>query len=139
MIRMRSARALAGGLTMIAVLAFATVAYAASIHKYSGKTSQNHPISFQTAHGYLTHLTFDITDKCPNGHLWKIHDYNFPKFRVKNGKFAQTFKAQVGKANAKIKGMVTVRQATGMLSETRFIAKEHHFCSGSAKFTIKRS
>ena len=45
---MRSARALAGGLTAIAVLAFATAAYAATIHKYSGKTSQNQTISFQT-------------------------------------------------------------------------------------------
>ena len=33
MIRMRSARALAGGLIVISVLAFATAAYAASVHK----------------------------------------------------------------------------------------------------------
>ncbi len=85
MIRMRSGRALAGGLTVILVLAFATAAYAASIHKYSGKTSQNQPISFQTAHGYLTHLQFHIIDKCPSGHRWNVRDYNFPKFRVKTG------------------------------------------------------
>jgi len=139
MIRMRSARALAGGLTAIAVLAFATAAYAATIHKYSGKTSQNQTISFQTAHGYLTHLQFRINDKCPSGHLWNIHDFKFPKFRVRHGAFNQTFKANTGKANAKIKGTLDAQKATGTISETRFIAKEHHYCSGSAKFSIKRS
>lgn len=139
MIRMRSARALAGGLIVISVLAFATAAYAASVHKYSGKTSQNQSISFQTAHGYLTHLEFRINDKCPSGHLWNIHDFNFPKFRVKQGAFKQTFKAKTGKANAKISGTVTDHKATGTISETRFIAKEHHYCSGSTKFSIKRS
>ena len=139
MIRMPGARALAGGLTAIAVLAFATTAFAAAIQKYSGKTSQNQPISFHTAHGYLTHLEFKINDKCPSGQLWNIHDFHFPKLRVKQGKFQQTFKANTGKANAKIKGTVTDRQATGTISETRFIAKEHHYCSGSARFSIKRS
>jgi hypothetical protein len=138
MIRTRSARALAGGLAVTLVLAFAAAAYAASVHKYSGKTSQKQPISFQTAHGYLTHLQFKINDKCPNGHLWSIHDFNFPKFRVRHGGFKQTFKAKAGRAKATIKGTVTDHQATGTITERRFIAKEHHFCSGSAKFTIGR-
>jgi hypothetical protein len=138
MIRMRSGRALAGGLTVILVFAFATGAYAASIHKYSGKTSQNQPISLQTAHGYLTHLQFQINDKCPNGHLWKIHDFNFPKFRVKHGKFDQTFKAKTGVAKAQIKGTVTDHTATGTISETRHIAKEHANCSGKTTFSINR-
>lgn len=139
MIRMRSARALTGGLAVTLVLALATAAYAASIHKYSGKTSQNQPISFQTAHGYLTHLDFHINDKCPNGHLWNIHDYNFQKISVKQGKFKQTFKGTPAKAHATIQGTVTDHRATGKIDETHFIAKEHRYCSGSARFAIARS
>jgi hypothetical protein len=138
MIRMRSGRALAGGLTVILVLAFATAAYAASIHKYSGKTSQNQPISFKTAHGYLTHLQFHIIDKCPSGHRWNVRDYNFPKFRVRQGKFEQPFK-EAGVAKAQIKGTVTDHRASGTITETRHIAKEHANCSGKATFSIERS
>jgi hypothetical protein len=139
MIRMRSARVLAGAVVVISVLAFATAGYAASIHKYSGKTSQNQPISFQTAHGYLTHLKFYITDKCPSGDRWRIHDFSFPKFRVRQGKFEQKFDAKHARAHATIKGTVTGHSATGTISERRFIAKEKHFCTGSAKFTIRRT
>jgi hypothetical protein len=137
--RTRSARALAGGLIVISVLAFATAAYAATVRTYSGKTSQHQSISFQTARGYLTHVQFYINDKCPSGHLWRIHDFNFPKIRVSDGHFSQKFKAKTGSAFAQIKGTVATRQAWGTISERRLIPQEHHICSGSAKFTIKRS
>ena len=42
-------------------------------------------------------------------------------------------------AKAQIKGTVTDHTATGTISETRHIAKEHANCSGKTTFSIKRS
>ena len=46
MIRKRSARALAGGLAVILLLAAASAAYAAVTGNFSGKTKQKQAISF---------------------------------------------------------------------------------------------
>jgi hypothetical protein len=137
MIPRRSERALAGGLTVVLVLVFAVGAYAAVTKRFSGKTSQHQSISFRTAHGYVTHLQFTILDKCPSGHIWQIHDYGFEKIHVnKFHRFRQRFRSTTGKATAIISGRVGRKRVTGALSEHRFIGREHHVCSGAAKFTV---
>ncbi len=137
MIRRRSERALAGGLTVVVVLVFAAGAYATVIKRFSGKTSQHQSISFRTAHGYVTHLQFTILDKCPSGHTWQIHDYGFEKIHInKFHRFRQRFSSKTGKATAIISGKVGRKRVTGTLTEQRFIAREHHVCNGAAKFTV---
>jgi hypothetical protein len=137
MIRRRSARAMAGGLIVVIALVVAAGAYAATIKRFSGKTSQHQSISLWTAHGYVTHLQFTIVDKCPSGHLWQVHDTGFEKIHVnKFHKFSQLFSAKTGKATARISGTVGTKRVTGKVTEHRFIGKEHHFCNGGAKFTV---
>jgi hypothetical protein len=137
MIRTRSARALAGGLIAVLVLVFAAGAYAAVIKRFSGNTSQHQSISFRTAHGYVTHLQFTILDKCPSGHIWRVHDSGFEKIHIdKFHKFSQLFSSKKGNATARISGKVARKKVTGKVTEHRFIGKEHHFCNGTAKFTV---
>jgi hypothetical protein len=138
MIRKRSARALAGGLIVTSLLVFATAALAATVRKFSGRTSQQQAITFQTAHGFLTHLQFHINDTCPSGHIWRVHDYNFPKIQIANSKFDQKFKSRKSKATAVVKGTFGANKASGTVTERRFIKSEHHYCSGSMKFTATR-
>jgi hypothetical protein len=138
MIRTRSARILAGGLVVVLLLISATAAYAAVVRKYKGKTAQHQVITLKVAHGFLTHLQFRINDKCPSGHIWRIHDFNFPKIKVRKGKFDQKFSSTTTKATAEVQGTVGTKKVTGKLSERRFISKEHHFCTGSATFTANR-
>lgn len=137
MIRTRSARALAGGLIVALGLVFATGAYAAVIKRFSGKTSQHLSISFQVAHGYVTHMQFRILDKCPSGHIWQIHDFGFERIHIgKSHKFNQLFSSQRSEATARISGKVSRKRVTGRLTERRFIGQEHHICNGSATFAL---
>jgi hypothetical protein len=139
MIRTRHKRALVGGLIVVLLLVSGSAAYAAGvIRKYSGKTSQHQPITFQTSHSFLTHLQFRINDKCPSGHIWRIHDFNFPKIHISKSHFDQKFVSTTSKASAEVKGKVGTKKVTGTVTERRFIKKEHHFCSGTAKFTASR-
>ena len=137
MIRTRSARALAGGLIVAVGIVFATGADAAVIKRFSGKTSQHQPISFQVAHGYVTHMEFKILDTCPNGHVWQIHDFGFEKIHInRSHAFNQLFSSKSSRATARISGKVSRKRVTGKITERRFIGKEHHFCNGSATFAL---
>jgi hypothetical protein len=134
MIRKRGARALAGGLIAIALLVSATTAFAAS-GKFSGKTSQQQMITFTISGGHVRHLQFHVYDTCPNGHVWRIHDFGFPAIEINNSKFDGRFKSKPRKASAEIKGTVKGKKITGKLTERRLIPREHQFCRGSATYT----
>ena len=49
--------------------------------------------------------------------------------------FGQTFASHNPSATATVSGKIGKKQITGALAMKRFIAKEHHFCRGSATFT----
>ena len=139
MFRKRSARALAGGLAVILLLVAASAAYAAVSGTFSGKTKQKLPISFHVGHGRVTGLDFHIRDKCPSGHVYAVHDFNFPAIKInKFHKFDQRFSNKGLNAEAEVKGTVFKRKVTGSVAEGRVIAKEHHFCSGSTTFSIRK-
>jgi hypothetical protein len=139
MIRKRSARALAGGLATILLLVAASAAYAAVSGHFSGKTKQKLAISFHVGNGRVTAMDFHIRDKCPSGHVYAVHDFNFPAIKInKFHKFDERFSNKVLNARAEIKGTVFKQKVTGSVAEGRVIAKEHHFCSGSTTFTVHK-
>jgi hypothetical protein len=81
-------------------------------------------------------LRFTIFIKCPSRHVWRIAASNFPPIKVEHGKFAQRFVAHDAKASATVKGQVARRRVRGTLSDRTFEPKEHHFCSGTARFDL---
>jgi hypothetical protein len=140
MIRKRSARALAGGLAVILLLAAASAAYAAVTGHFSGKTNQKQSISFDVAHGRVNNLDFHIKDTCPSGHVYAIHDFHFPSIKInKFHKFDQRFRSLTGpKAEVEITGTVFRRQVKGQLVEIRHINKERADCLGRTKYTVHK-
>jgi hypothetical protein len=112
-------------------------AISASRH-YRGKTSQHESISFVVSGGYLRRLDFRIDDRCPSGHLWRVHDFNFPRIKISRSRFDQRFRATDGKATAEIKGRASGTGVTGTLTDSSFIASEHRYCHGSATFRLSR-
>jgi hypothetical protein len=139
MIPTRSARALAGGLAAVFLLVSATAAYAAVTGTFSGQTGQKKSISLSVAHGYVTHLQFHINDTCPSGHVYSIHDFNFPKIKIdKFHKFDGKFTSTTSKAQVEITGTVSKQQVKGNVTETRFLNQEHHNCVGSSKYVAKK-
>jgi hypothetical protein len=139
MIRKRSARALAGGLTTILLLVAASAAYAAVSGHFSGKTNQQQSISFDVAHGKVTRLQFHIRDTCPSGHKYAIHDFNFPSIKINSKhKFDGRFKSTTTNAQVEITGTVFRKQVTGKLAEVRTISKEHAQCAGVTKYTVHK-
>jgi hypothetical protein len=46
------------------------------------------------------------------------------------------FSSKTSNAKATISGKVSRRKVTGTVSERRFIPREHHFCTGSANFSL---
>lgn len=139
MIRTRSARALAGGLVTVLLLVAASAAYAAVSGTFSGKTNQRQSISFHVAHGRVTHLQFHVKDTCPSGHVYAIHDFNFPAIKInKFHKFDGKFTSTTSKAEVEITGTVGARQVKGQLLEVRVISKENQTCRGKTKYTVHK-
>jgi hypothetical protein len=139
MIRKRSARALAGGLAVILLLVAASAAYAAVTGTFSGKTNQNQSISFHVANGRVTNLQFHIKDKCPSGHVYAIHDFNFPAIKINSKhKFDGRFKSTTTDAQVEITGTVFRKQVKGKVAEIRTISKEHARCAGVTKYTAHK-
>ncbi len=136
-VRRSSSWALAGGLVTTCLLAFATAAHSAS-GSYHGKTSQGESVSFELSGGYLRRLDFRIDDTCPNGHVWRIHDFNFPPIEVARGRFDQTFRSTDGRATAEVKGRALRRKVTGTLTDRSYIRREHRYCRGTATFRLHR-
>ena len=140
MIRKRSARALAGGLAVILLLAAASAAYAAVTGHFSGKTNQKQSISFDVAHGRVNNLDFHIRDTCPSGHKYAIHDFHFPPIKINSKhKFDGRFKSTTTDAKVEITGTVSNQQVKGKLAEVRTISKEHAQCAGVTKYTVHKS
>ena len=140
MIRKRSARALAGGLAVILLLAVASAAYAAVTGHFSGKTNQKQSISFDVAHGRVNNLDFHIRDTCPSGHKYAIHDFHFPPIKINSKhKFDGRFKSTTTDAKVEITGTVSNKQVMGKLAEVRTISKEHAQCAGVTKYTVHKS
>ena len=139
MIRKRSARALAGGLAVILLLAAASAAYAAVTGHFSGKTNQRQSISFDVSHGRVNNLDFHIRDTCPSGHKYAIHDFHFPAIKINSQhKFDGRFKSTSTDARVEITGTVFRKQVKGRLAEVRTIGKEHAQCAGVTKYTANK-
>jgi hypothetical protein len=134
MIRKRSARALAGGLVVVLLLLSGTAAYAAGVVKrFSGTTGQQEPISFRIAHGYLTHLQFNLTLTCRGGHQ-VTYGNAFPKFPVKHSKFDRRFVNKSFSGHAVVSGTVG-KKVTGKIRMSRSVRGHKGLCSGSTRFT----
>jgi len=134
---------LAGGLVAAlltaVVLLTAAAAYAATTAKqYRGKTSQHEPISFTISAGAMKKLSFWIDATCPSGHVYRIHDFNFPAIKITRAKFGQTFASPKPKATARIAGRVRAKSVTGTLTDRTMIKTEHHYCSGKATFKLPK-
>jgi hypothetical protein len=139
MIRKRSARALAGGLAVILLLAAASAAYAAVTGHFSGKTNQRQSISFDVAHGRVNNLDFHIKDTCPSGHVYAIHDFHFPQIKINSKhKFDGRFKSTTTDARVEITGTVFRKLVKGKLADVRTISKERARCAGVTKYTIHK-
>jgi hypothetical protein len=120
-----------------ALLAFAAAAESAA-NRYAGHTSQHESISFRLSGGYLRDLDFRIDDRCPSGHVWRIHDFNFPAIKLTRSRFDQKFRAVHGRASAEIRGRASGRRVTGRLVDRSYIKSEHDYCRGSASFRLSR-
>jgi hypothetical protein len=137
MIRKRSARALAGGLSIVFLLVLASTAYAVVTGSFSGKTGQRQSISFHVGHGKVTNLDFHIRDKCPSGHIYAIHDFHFPSIKIQtNHKFDGRFKSTSTDAQVEITGTVHSKQVKGKIAEIRTIKGEK--CAGLTKYTVNK-
>ncbi|HEY1509136.1 MAG TPA: hypothetical protein VGF93_09065 [Solirubrobacteraceae bacterium] len=139
MIRKRSARALAGGLIVALLLISASAAYAAVSGSFSGNTNQKQSISMRVGGGHVTKLQFHVKDTCPSGHVYMIHDFNFPSIKInKFHKFDAKFVSTTTKAQVEITGTVFKKQIKGKLAEVRFIKSEHHNCAGATRYTAHK-
>ena len=127
MIHKRSARALAGGLSIVFLLVAASSAYAFVTGRFGGNTGQKQSISFRVGQGKLTHLQFHIKDTCPSGHVYGIHDFNFPSININaSHKFDGRFKSTTTNAQVEITGTVRSKQVKGQT------------CAGKTKYTVRK-
>ncbi len=88
----------------------------------------------------MTNLQFHIKDNCPSGHVYAIHDFNFPPIKINSKhKFDAPFAAKTGpKAEVEITGTVGPKQVKGQLFELRHIPKENADCTGRTKYTVHK-
>ncbi|MGZ4197347.1 MAG: hypothetical protein ACXVFQ_13710 [Solirubrobacteraceae bacterium] len=137
MFRKRSARALAGGLSIVFLLVAASSAYAFVTGRFSGLTGQKQSISFHVGHGNVTNLEFHIKDTCPSGHVYGIHDFNFPSIKISaSHKFDGRFKSTTTNAQVEITGTVHSKQVKGQIIELRRIKGQT--CAGKARYTVRK-
>ena len=127
MIRTRSARALAGGLSIVFLLVVASTAWAVVTGSFSGKTGQKQSISFHVGHGKVTNLDFHIRDTCPSGHAYAIRDFNFPAIKInKSHKFDQAVpRRPTAESRGRDHRHRRPKQVKGTLFELRHIPKEN--------------
>jgi hypothetical protein len=137
MFRKRSARALAGGLSVGFLLVAASSAYAFVTGDFSGTTGQKQSISFHVGKGKVTRLQFHIKDTCPSGHVYAIHDFNFPAIKInKSRKFDGRFSSKTTNAQVEITGTVSSKQVKGQIIELRRIKGQT--CEGKARYTARK-
>jgi hypothetical protein len=124
----------------VAVLSLAGVAAAAegATGRYQGNTSQGRPISFSVSNGRLAGLQFSIDVICPSHRVWKVTAAVSAPVKIVDSRFDQTFNSQQPGAQgvATVKGSVRRSTVSGTLTMKRYIAKEHHYCSGTATFSV---
>jgi len=120
----------------LSLLTLTAVAYAAA--NYAGRTSQHAPISLTVSAGAVRKIHFTIYIKCPSGHKYAIAAKGFPAIKIANGKFAEKFVALHASATATIKGKVRPRRVTGSVFLRNYENPEHHFCSATARFDLRR-
>jgi len=135
-IRARQTCALFGAL-VTCLLLFAGVAYSASSAVYAGRTSQGNQISFSIASSYLRRLNFMINVRCPNGLVYRIHDYAFPAIPLIHSKVNESFTSSSPRATATVKAAVLHKSVTGALSDTTYV--KGRSCRGSATFSAHAS
>jgi hypothetical protein len=131
-------RTAASGLaTVVASLLVAGAASGASKVPYSGKTSQHESISFAISSGKLIGLALRIDIRCASHHVYRLPTSRFTAVPIKGARFDQKFKSPKPKATFTLKGQVGRKQVTGSIALREFVAKEHHFCSGAARFAAR--
>jgi hypothetical protein len=130
----RHAAALSCALIALSLVSSGAVASAAT--RYAGRTSQRAPITFTLSGGYLRDLRFTIYIRCPSRHIWRVAASDFPPIKVKRGLFAQKFVARDAKASATVRGRLGGRDVRGTVSDRTYEPREHHYCSGTARFDL---
>jgi hypothetical protein len=133
----RSRTAASGLAAIVALLVVAGAASGASKVAYSGKTSQHESISFAISSGKLIGLALRIDIRCPSHHRYRLPTSRFTAIPIKGAKFDQEFKSSKPKARFTLKGQVGPKQVTGSVALREFVAKEHHFCFGAARFAAR--
>jgi hypothetical protein len=131
-------RRLAAALAAMIVVLLATSAQAAPEGRYAGLTSQGRPVSLMISQGMVRNLKFVVDATCPSHHVWHVTASGFPPIRIDRSGFAETFSSTKPSATAKVKGSVRGKDVSGSLTIKRFVAREHHYCRGSATFSVHR-
>jgi hypothetical protein len=131
-------RTAASGLAAVAAsLLVAGAASGASKVPYSGKTSQHESISFAISSGKLTGLALRIDIRCPSHHMYRLPASGFTAVPIKGASFSQKFKSPKPRATFTLKGHVGRKKVKGSIALREFVAKEHHFCFGAARFAAR--
>ena len=139
MIKPRIAPARLGLLVGFLLLAVTTAADAAPTINYRGRTSQRRPISFAVTGHAVSYFQYRIDDRCPDGKLLFVRTRGFPGMKIKRGRFGGWFSAKAPqKATAIVEGTVNGKTITGSISDRTQNPKTRVFCTGKAKFDLKR-
>jgi hypothetical protein len=109
--------------------------------RYAGRTSQGEEISFRVARNHLNGVRLGINVVCPSRRVWKVTAVTSAPIKVVDGQFRQSFSSRRRGAagTITIKGKLGHGRAAGTVRIKRFIAPEHHYCSGTTSFSLRRS
>jgi hypothetical protein len=134
-----TSRVLGCGLVTATLLLLAVPgAVGASRRGIHGRTSQHLSISFSISGHALRRLDFRIDDRCPSGHVWRIHDFDFPPIQIRHSRFDGRFRSLDGRATAEVRGRLLRHRVVGTLSDRTLISQEHRYCHGTARFSLRR-
>lgn len=136
----RRTRSRVAVLAALLSLSLAGVALAAARVAYTGRTSQQRPISFTVAGNQVRALTYHIDDRCPGGKRLFVNAWGFPAMQIKDAKFGGTFVGTAPQqATAIVRGRMSHDTVRGTLSDQRVNTKTHARCSGKATFSLTRA
>ena len=100
---------------------------------YRGKTSQRQPISFKVFQGGVTGLDLYIRDRCPDGHLLRVHAHGFPRIAVRGNRFGGTFGPR--REPTVLVGTFSGTKVTGSIKDSSVSPRTGKLCKGLATFT----